>query len=120
MQGLRTCIYLVNDLTQATEWYSDAFKVQPYFNEPFYVGFSIGGYELGLQPSEVTANEKNSGSKTYWGVNDVHKEYARLIELGATEHGVPTNVGGEIVVASVLDPWGNLLGIIYNPDFKSN
>ncbi len=55
---------------------------------------------------------------TYWGVEDISSEYKRFIELGATEHESPQNVGGEIMVATVKDPWGNIIGLIHNPDFK--
>jgi lactoylglutathione lyase len=51
-------------------------------------------------------------------VHEVDKEYQRLIALGATEHEKPTNVGGEIVTATLKDPWGNVIGLIYNPEFK--
>ena len=44
--GLRTTIYQVEDINSAKEWYAKVFEVQPYFDEPFYVGFDIGGYEL--------------------------------------------------------------------------
>ena len=52
MLGLRTTIYKVSDLLKAKSWYAKAFETQPYFDEPFYVGFNIGGYELGLLPEE--------------------------------------------------------------------
>lgn len=118
MLGLRTVIYKVGDLGAATEWYAKAFKAQPYFDEPFYVGFNIGGYELGLQPEETPGTKKSENVIALWGVADIYEKYAFLLELGATEHEKPTNVGGEISVASVKDPWGNLLGIIYNPEFQ--
>ena len=114
--GLRTTIYKVGDVVKAKEWYSKAFLTQPYFDESFYVGFSIKGYELGLLPAED--NGKQDNMITYWGVEDIHVEYDRLISLGAEEHEVPTNYGGELMVASVHDPWGNVIGIIYNPDFR--
>jgi len=117
--GLRTCIYRVSDLEQAKSWYSSVFNTPPYFDEPFYVGFNIGGFELGLQPEELTAFEKTDNVMCYWGVSDVNKMYASLIAAGAGIHEAPQNVGGEIVVASVKDPWNNVLGIIYNPEFKS-
>ena len=116
--GLRTCIYKVSDLVNATEWYSNAFSTKPYFNEPYYVGFNIGGYELGLQPAEANSVVKSKNVLTYWGVDDIHKMHQHLIDLGATTDEAPTNVGGDMMVASVLDPWGNLIGIIYNPYFK--
>ncbi len=118
MLGLRTAIYKVSDVKKATEWYSGVFNTKPYFDEPFYVGFNIGGYELGLQPEETPVTVKNESVLVYWGVDNVNAEYKRLLDAGATEHEAPQNVGGEIVVATVKDPWGNILGIIYNPEFK--
>ncbi len=117
MLGLRTVIYKVPDLEQAKIWYAQAFRTEPYFNEPFYVGFNIAGYELGLQPEEGGgANAENV--ETYWGVEDIEKEYKRLLALGATGHNPPQNVGGDITVATVKDPFGNLIGLICNPHFK--
>lgn len=117
MLGLRTTIYKVPNLEEAKEWYSKAFKTKPYFDEPFYVGFNIQGYELGLLPDEG-ATQKGENVLSYWGVEDIQKTYNHLIELGATTHEEPTNVGGELMVATLKDPWGNIIGIIYNPHFK--
>jgi len=117
MKGLRTTIYKVNDIEAAKQWYARAFKVDPYFDEPFYVGFNIGGFELGLQPDDTSPNSKTKTVKSYWGVDDIGKTYDFLLSIGAATYDKPTNVGGEIVTATVLDPWGNVLGIIYNPDF---
>lgn len=119
MLGLRTTIYKVPDLEKAREWYAKAFQTEPYFDQPFYVGFNIQGYELGLQPIESDEHTIGENVLSYWGVNDVQKEYNRLIELGARTHEAPENVGGDIVVATVRDPWGNVIGVIYNPDFKA-
>jgi len=116
MLGLRTTIYKVADLPKATEWYSAIFRKEPYFNQPFYVGFDIAGYELGLQPDAPASVGDNV--MTYWGVEDIDAEYERCITLGAQPHEAPENVGGEITVASVKDPWGNVIGLIFNPGFK--
>lgn len=116
--GLRTTIYKVADINSAKEWYAKAFETQPYFDEPFYVGFNIAGYELGLQPEENPTVEKADSVATYWGVNEVEPEFKRILELGATAHEQPEEVGGGIIVATVKDPWGNLIGLIYNPHFK--
>ena len=118
MLGLRTTIYKVDNLEMAKSWYSKVFKTEPYFDEPFYVGFNIKGYELGLMQQDYPGNKKTENILTYWGVEDIDTEYKRLISLGATEFEAPRNVGGEIMVAGVKDPWGNILGIIYNPEFK--
>ncbi|MEO9803224.1 MAG: VOC family protein [Reichenbachiella sp.] len=118
MLGLRTTIYKVGDINTAKKWYSDAFQSKPYFDEAFYVGFNIAGYELGLQPEEEPTTNKAESVINYWGVEDIEGEFNRFLELGATMHEKPTNVGGALVVASIKDPWGNIIGLIYNPDFK--
>jgi lactoylglutathione lyase len=115
MKGLRTTIYKVASLKDAKEWYSKAFKTKPYFDEPFYVGFNIGGYELGLLPDESL---KGDNVLSYWGVENIQEAYQELISLGAAEHEAPNNVGEDIMVATVKDPWENIIGIIYNPHFK--
>ncbi|GAA4905636.1 VOC family protein [Mucilaginibacter defluvii] len=114
--GLRTAIYKVPDLEAAKNWYAQVFNTQPYFDEVFYVGFNIGGYELGLQP-----DERKVGDNTviYWGVENAEGAYADFLAAGATSFEEPQNVGGDIVVATVKDPWGNVIGLIYNPHFKA-
>ena len=116
--GLRTTIYKVGDITNAKKWYSKAFGIEPYFDQPFYVGFNISGFELGLQPEEEPIENKTENVVTYWGVNDINETYKKLIELGAIENEKPYNVGGKIMTATVKDPFGNIIGIIYNPEFK--
>lgn len=117
--GLRTCIYRVPDLAAATEWYAKVLGFQPYFNEPFYVGFEVGGYELGLQPIEQLSESLTAENvETYWGVDDIQTSFENLLALGATAKMEPTNVGEEIWVATVKDPWGNIIGMIKNPHFK--
>jgi lactoylglutathione lyase len=116
--GLRTSIYKVNDIAKAKAWYSQVLGVQPYFDEVFYVGFNVAGYELGLQPEEKTAEPKADSVLTYWGVKNVHDAFKNLLSAGATAHEEPADVGGNIVVATVKDPWGNVFGIIDNPHFK--
>lgn len=115
--GLRTAIYMVPDLEAAKAWYSKVFETEPYFDTPYYVGYNIAGYELGLHPEEAET-KKGDNILTYWGVADAETEYQRMIALGATEHQKPNNVGADIVVASVNDPWGNVIGLIFNPEFQ--
>ncbi|TRX61412.1 VOC family protein [Fulvivirga sp. M361] len=116
-QGLRTTIYRVSDLPKATAWYAEIFETAPYFNDTFYVGFNIAGYELGLIADEADDVEKTGNVLTYWGVEDVQSIYNKLLSAGAVDYEKPHNVGGEIMVGAVKDPWGNALGIIYNPHF---
>ena len=118
--GLRTTIYKVNDIQKARDWYAKAFETKAYFDEPYYVGFNIGGYELGLQPEEGLKAEKIESVISYWGVEKIQEVYDRLISLGATENEKPYNTGGEMMTATLKDPFGNVIGIIYNPYFKLN
>jgi lactoylglutathione lyase len=115
--GLRTAIYQVDDIDAAKQWYARVFETEPYFDEPFYVGFNIDGYELGLQPAEVPSGEKFESVAAYWACSAVSETYSRLIESGAAPHEAPQEVGGGIIVATVKDPWGNVIGLIFNPHF---
>ena len=116
--GLRTVAYRVDDLDAAKTWYSEALGIAPYFDEPYYVGFNVGGFELGLHPPEEDAPVGIGGATVYWGVDDIEVAVERLLALGATLHGEIQDVGEGILVASVVDPFGNLLGVIRNPHFR--
>jgi lactoylglutathione lyase len=116
--GLRTAIYKVPDIAKAKQWYTEVFSTPPYFDMPFYVGFNIAGFELGLQPGEKT-DSRSENVEVYWGVDNVEVSFNRLLGLGAASHHPPQDVGEGIIVATVKDPWDNIIGIIYNPGFKA-
>ena len=121
-QGLRTLALHVPDLAAAKAWYTRALGVSPYFDEPFYVGFNVAGYELGLQPlapNQAEARALGDRSVVYWGVDDVSAAMAHLVALGATDAEGPDEVGGGITVGAVRDPFGNLFGVIRNPHFSA-
>src|SRR5688572_14764229 len=115
-QGLRTVIYHVPDLAKAKEWYATAFGTPPYFDEPFYVGFNIGGYELGLHP-DLSNVKIGNNAVAYWGVPDINGAVAQMQRSGATIQDEVADVGGDIKVAAVVDPFGNVIGLIENPHF---
>lgn len=115
-RGIYTALYRVPDLARAKAWYAQAFGTEPYFDEPFYVGFNIAGHELGLLPLEGEQPGRG-GVVAYWGVGDVDATVRRMVELGATVHEPVQDVGGGIRVATVLDPFGNPIGVIENPHF---
>ncbi len=115
--GLRTALYHAPDLGQAKAWYSRVLGIAPYFDQPFYVGFNVGGYELGLDPDSSTTPAGSGGVVVYWGVPDAVAALERLLSLGATERSGVQDVGESIRVATVLDPFGNIFGIIQNPHF---
>ncbi|MEZ5500020.1 MAG: VOC family protein [Steroidobacteraceae bacterium] len=115
--GLRTAKYRATDITRARDWYSQALGIAPYFDEPFYVGFNVGGFELGLDPDPASSAEGEGSVTVYWGVPDIVAARAHLLTLGAKPHADIQDVGGGIKVATVLDPFGNVFGLIENPHF---
>lgn len=122
-KGLRTLVFTVADLAAAKDWYAEFLGYAPYFDEPFYVGFDLAGYELGFLPAEVAevgaANTTGGTGIAYWAFADIDAAWARLIEMGATAHAPIVEVGGGIRVGAVADPFGNLFGLIDNPTFKA-
>lgn len=117
IKGLRTVIYPAPDLAKAKAWYSEVLGERPYFDEPFYVGFAVGGFELGLIPDGTPGA---SGARAYWGVDNAAAAMKRLIALGGKEDEPVKDVGEGIKVGAVRDPFGNVFGIIENPHFKPN
>lgn len=114
IKGLRTVKYPVADLARAKAWFGEVFGTAPYFDQPFYVGFAIGGFELGLVPDGTPGV---TGSVVYWGVDDIEAEVARIVALGASVLAAVQDVGEGIKVAELTDPFGNVLGLIENPLF---
>jgi predicted enzyme related to lactoylglutathione lyase len=117
VKGLATAIYHVTDLDKAKAWYASAFKQPPYFDEPFYVGFNIGGYELGLNPDQSVAKAGRGGSVAYWRVGKIEDAVQHFVSSGASLVAPAEDVGEGIKVATVADPFGNLIGLIENPHF---
>ncbi|WP_420148548.1 VOC family protein [Spirosoma sp.] len=113
--GLRTVIYAAPNLIKTKDWYTKALGIDPYFDEPFYVGFNVGGYELGLDPD---AQPADGSTITYWGVEQIEQSVQQLIEKGAIVHADIQDVGDGIKVASIRDPFGNIVGLIENPHFS--
>ncbi len=116
--GLRTVIYKVDDLDAAKEWYTSLLGIGPYFDEPFYVGYNVGGYELGLDPDSEGAVRGDSPA-AYWGVEDIAAVIEKLKADGTEVASDIEEVGGDIKVAVVKDCCGNQVGLIENPHFKS-
>lgn len=121
--GLRTVIYPARELERAKSWYAQALGIEPYFDQPFYVGFNVGGFELGLDPNEPAGPAGDAaaapGPVAYWGVDDARKSFERWLSLGAEKVSEVREVGGGILVATLRDPFGNVLGIIENPHFPN-
>src|SRR5438045_8225709 len=104
--GLRTCVVNVRteQLDAAKAWYTSVVGVAPYYDTPYYVGFNVGGFELGIHPE---GKPGPGGVCAYWGTPDIATEVKRLTGLGATTVGEVQDVGGGVKVEAVADPFGN-------------
>jgi predicted enzyme related to lactoylglutathione lyase len=111
LKKLRTVIYHVDDLQKAKKWYELVTGMQPYFDESFYVGFDINGFELGLDP-DLTGIREGNKNIAYWAVDDIQSCVDKLIPAGAVIVKDIANVGGGIKVAAIKDPFGNTIGLI--------
>lgn len=111
--GLRTTVYKTVDLAASKEWFARVLQIEPNFDQPFYVGFTVGGFELGLVPSDDGGNEATS----YWGVRDAEAAVAELLAAGAEPHSEVADVGDGIRVAAVRAPGGQVVGVVENPNF---
>ena len=117
IKGLGTVVYHVTDLARAKEWYARVFQQQPYFDQPFYVGFNIAGYELGLVPNTAPVPTGRSGSVAYGRVDILEPAVEHFVAAGAAVVEPAQDVGEGIKVATVTDPFGNAIGLIENPHF---
>ena len=125
LRGLTTVRLVAEDIAAAVAWYTELLGVEPYFQRdvagvPAYIEFRIGDYqhELGIVNARFVPRdraEKAAGTLVYWHVDDVRGSFERLLSLGATVHEEPIERGPGFVTASVVDPFGNLLGIMNNP-----
>ena len=118
--GLRTVIYRVLDIDQAKAWYTSAFEVEPYFDMPFYVGFQVGGFELGLDPDLSEGQPGPGGALAYWGVVNIEAGGRSTRRPGARRWSPLSRM---LAAASRWrrspDPFGNPIGLIENPNSQA-
>ena len=127
LRGLTTAVFLADDVSAAEKWYADLLGIDSYFARPVdgppaYVEFRLGDYqhELGIIDSRYAPHrpaEAAAGVILYWAVDDIQAAYDRLLELGATPHDPVTERGPGFVTASVVDPFGNILGVMVNEHY---
>ena len=128
LRGFATINYWTGDVEAAKRWYTELLGVEPYFERPgpdgrlAYVEFRIGDYqaELGLVDSGWAppgAATGPGGAIMYWHVEDVAATFERLLAMGATEYQPITPREEGFVTAAVVDPFGNVLGVMYNPHY---
>ncbi|SFK66939.1 VOC family protein [Brevibacillus centrosporus] len=122
LRGMSTVSFWAEDLDAATKWYTELVGIEPYFRRPGYVEFRIGDYqhELGIIDSRYAPSKTGaspSGVVVYWHVDDVTATFAKLLQMGAQPHEEPQDRGAGFITATVIDPFGNILGIMYNPHY---
>lgn len=122
LRGFATSSFYAADLESAKKWYSELLGIDPYFERPGYIEFRIGDYqhEMGIidgrfAPGGLPPNA--GGAVIYWHVDDLSVTFDKLLSMGAKEYQPITERGGGFVTASVTDPFGNILGVMYNPHY---
>jgi len=111
LNKIRSVIYHASNLNEAKEWYKKVIGAEPYFDEPFYVGFDINGFELGLDP-DMNNIQTGNNAVAYWAVDEIENIVEKLKTLGAEIDSPVTDVGGGIKAAVIKDPFGNFIGLI--------
>jgi predicted enzyme related to lactoylglutathione lyase len=127
LRGLANLGFWATDVQAAGRWYADLLGIEPYFRrpeegQPAYLEFRVGdyGHEFGLTDRPYApgaAAPGPGGAIAYWHVDDVRAAFERLLAMGATEYDPPTERGAGFVTASVVDPFGNVLGVMENPHY---
>lgn len=127
LRGLTTVSFFADDMLAARKWYSELLGIDPYFQRPdaenpAYIEFRIGDYqhELGIidrNYAQQGTSDAPGGAVIYWHVDDVEGMVERVKAMGATEHEPVTNREAGFITASVVDPFGNVLGLMYNPHY---
>lgn len=122
IRGLTTVSFWAADLAAAKQWYSAVLGIAPYFERPGYIEFRLGDYqhELGIIDSRYAPSTTASGPAgaiVYWHVDDVQAAFDKLLSMGAQQHQAVTERGKGFITASVVDPFGNILGIMYNQHY---
>ncbi len=113
--GIGSVIYEVDNIQEARDWYAKAFETKPQIDESHYVGFMINGYAIGFRSKKEERCTKIESTVCYWDVKNIQEVYDRLVGLGAKEDQPPFDAGGEMKLATVVDPFGHMIGLSYNP-----
>jgi predicted enzyme related to lactoylglutathione lyase len=128
LRGFATISFWTADMEAAKQWYTELLGIDPYFErpgpdgKPAYMEFRFGDYqhELGLINSNFAPKEAKpgpGGTVVYLHVDDIAAALERVIAMGAKEYQPLTKREAGFITASVLDPFGNILGLMYNPHY---
>lgn len=127
LRGMTTVSYWADNVKEARKWYTELFGMEPYFQRPdaenpAYIEYRVGDYqhEVGIidkkyQPKAATGGP--GGAVLYWHVDNIQKAVERLLSMGAKEYEPITKRGEGFTTAAAIDPFGNILGVMYNPHY---
>jgi predicted enzyme related to lactoylglutathione lyase len=113
MSGMDTVIFPVHDVDKAKPLYTTLLGIEPYMDQPYYVGYRTGDQEIGLDPNGHAKGM--TGPVGYVEVADIAASLAALVEAGASVKDDVNDVGGGKLIATVTDPDGNILGLAQSP-----
>jgi predicted enzyme related to lactoylglutathione lyase len=127
LRGFATVVFQTDDMAATVRWYTELLGIEPYFTAPgpdgqtAYTEFRVGDSqdEFGFMDARFGRGPRvpGAGEVVYWHVDDIEAAVERLLDMGATVHNPITQRGAGFVTAQVLDPFGNLLGVMYNPHY---
>jgi predicted enzyme related to lactoylglutathione lyase len=127
LRGMATVSLWADDVKAARRWYSQLLGIEPYFqrpdaDSPAYVEFRLGDYEheLGIIDRKYApkgAKPGPGGAVLFWHVDDLPAVLDRAKAMGASEYEPVIEREAGFVTASVLDPFGNILGLMHNPHY---
>jgi uncharacterized protein len=112
-QGIKIVLHPVTDVAAAKAVYTALLGVEPTSDAPYYVGYEAGGQQIGLVPGG--GPQAMSTPVAYWHVDDIEAKLAEVTAAGGTVHEPAHDVGGGRLVATFLDPDGNVLGVFQDP-----
>lgn len=125
--GVSTVALAADDLSAAREWYADLLGVPASYDTEAYVEFRLGphDHELGILDRRFAGADwrgeragEPRGVVVHLWVEDAAAALARLLERGAHVHQPVRDFGdgsSGYRGASVVDPFGNVLGVIQRP-----
>jgi len=125
LRGIATIRLMAADHQAAVAWYSELLGTKAYFERPGYAEFRIGDRqtEVGIMDSKYApqamarADTTPAGVVVYWHVDNVQAMFQRVLSMGATQLEGPQDRGHGFITATVVDPFGNILGLMYNPHY---
>lgn len=134
LRGFCTLNFYADDMAAARAWYTEVLGCEPYFEATDPASGQVGYYEWRLgdhqdefgvinsawrSPADPTTREAPGGAVMNWHVDDLDATVATLVELGATVHQPRVDRTHGFANASVVDPFGNIIGLMYNPHWKA-